>query len=580
MSNFDTMSSTPSEILPAAQPEGNLPQVATGVMPALAVATTTPNAPTAIEVVRLDNNARNTLGNDWAVLCREAGVEANKQGDRSDAALRHAIATLALSVVFFPETDWAAKVDALRIGSANIRSKHKFAMAVVGAFGLNPYDKKDATKAKRDGQALGFYTLATEWMANFIDNMSDGELAVLTLDAAGVVKLGNVLLNAGGMRAVSDLQRAANKEAVVASRLRVSIDKKGATEIVAARGERRLRNRDGLTGNMPVLVLIDVKVGGAQASYTLTDKLLATIKEYIFTSEAGVDPIVDTLGELMKVSAVVPHEVADATNAAPIADPEMFVGSRQFVLRTDRSVLVSPVASGPVSGPIVVARPVIPLIETLPTNLCRLSSKGWQFAEANLIDTDRRQYFGATIRAATNASGVASIELATSVTGSDDTFSRGIDIKPIASGLADYPIEFDTSSFQPDFVFDVLVTSLDTWCENVASKLRDDKSCLKLIADGTNAKLQIGKHDLGVNLTGCATAGEVYLHKVDVIAMRKMLAGLDGVVDPMISFEVDPKAGMRVGFSTKLATYEFYAPVLQPGSFKPYAQSFRPIAVA
>ncbi|WP_370675568.1 hypothetical protein [Pleomorphomonas sp. PLEO] len=66
----------------------------------------------------------------------------------------------------------------------------------------------------------------------------------------------------------------------------------------------------------------------------------------------------------------------------------------------------------------------------------------------------------------------------------------------------------------------------------------------------------------------------------DITSSVKAVGGLSLTGNATVSFEIDPEVGMRVGFGTSLATYELYVPVLQPGSFKPYTQGFRPMAVA
>lgn len=250
MSTMNTIPATPSEFQSAAPANGNgLAAIETNE-PAQSAGVSTGKAPTVANLHQLDDAARTKLGNDWADRCQEAGLKFKDIDARRDSYLLRAIAALALSIVFFPETNWAAKVNALGIGSANIKSKHRMAMAVVGTFGLNPY-QEDSVEAKLDGQALGRNALATEWLVNYVTHLDDDEMATLTLDETGVDKLSQGLHAQGGIIVVGDLQRAANREAVAASRLRVSIDKKGAASIITERGERRLREQNGLAKDEP-----------------------------------------------------------------------------------------------------------------------------------------------------------------------------------------------------------------------------------------------------------------------------------------------------------------------------------------
>lgn len=573
MSTMNVTPATHSEVQSATPANGNGLAVIETNEPAQSAGVSTSKAPTVADLHQLDDATRIKLGNDWADRCQEAGHKFKDIDARRDSYLLRAIAALALSIVLFPETDWAAKVNALGIGSANIKSKFRTAMAVVGTFGLNPY-QTDSVKAKLDGQALGRNALATEWLADYITNLDANSRATLTLDEAGIDKLSQVLKANGGVIAVGDLQRAASRETVAAKRLRVSIDTKGAASIIAERGERRIRAQNGLDKDTPVPFVVDVKVGNAQTAYTIPDELLDVIKTGIFKAAAGVDPLVDAFGELMKVSAIIPHQLV---GAAAAANPEMGAGSRQFVLRADQSIQVSTIPASNVVNPVLIARPVTQIIEPWPATACRMSTKGWQFAEANLIDTARRTYFAASVAA--SAGSATSITLSTEATG-ESIGSETMGLEPLVPGMPVYPVEFDASSLQTDFEFEVDVKALTDWRDNAASKLKDDKSFVKLVADGSKASLLIGKHALKITLTGRAAAGIVHLRAIDFGALVKVVDGLALTGNAKVSFKIDERAAMRVGFETSLATYELYAPVLQPGSFKPYTQCFRPMAVA
>lgn len=573
MSNINVTPTTHSELQPATPANGNgLSVIETnGTAPSAAVAA--PKAQTAADLEKLDDATRTSLGNVWADHCQQVGQEFQSLDARRDSYLQRAIAALALSIALFPATDWAAKVDAMRIGSANIKSKHRAAMAVVATFGLNPHQSNKA-KAKLDGQTLDRNALATEWLANHVAQLDSNAKAALTLDDAGVDQLCQVLVANGGTRVVGDLQRAANREAVAAGRLRLAIHKQGAAPIIEERGERCFRAQHGIAAGAPLPFTIDVKVGDAQAAFTIPEKLVAAIRSSVFESVAGVDPLVDALGEMMKVSTVVPHQLAGA--AAAVA-PEMGAGSRQVVLRTDRSVQISTMPASIVVNPVLIVRPATQIIDPWPTNVCRMESEGWQFAEANLTDADRRKYFGASVEV--DAGSPSSITLTTAI-GADTSIDETIALAPLVKGMAAYPIEFDTSSFTADFEFEVETDSLTDWRDEAASKLRDTKSLVKLVATGTGASLKAGKHNLTVAQTGAMTAGQVYLRGTDFVAVAKAIDGLDLTNNAKVSFEIDQDLGMRVSFATSLATYELYVPVVQAGSFVPFTHGFRPMTVA
>lgn len=573
MSNMNITPSSPSEAPATIPANGNDLRVIDTSLPTPSADAVVPKARTIADLEKLDDATRTRLGSDWADRCQKAGVDFQDLDARRDSYLQRAIAALALSIALFPDTDWAAKVNALQIGAANIKSKHKAAMAVVGTFALNPH-QADKAKAKLDGQALDRNALATEWLANHVAELDDSAKATLTLDDAGIDYLTNVLLANGGIRTVGEMQRAENRNAAEASRLRLAIHKKGAASIVEERGEQHLRTQYGLAMGAPVPFTVEVKVGGAQTAYTVPAELVAAIQASVYESVAGVDPLVDALGEIMKVSTVVPHQLA---GAAAMAAPEMGAGSRQVVLRADQSVQISTMPGSRANGPVLIARPVAKTIEPWPTVSCRMVSEGWQFAEANLIDTDRRKYFKASVQV--DAGAAASITL-TTATGAETPAEETIALEPLVSGRTAYPVEFDKASFSADFVLEVDAPDLTEWRTEAASKLRIAENHVKLVASGASASFKIGKHTLSAPQTGPTMAGEVYLRPIDFVALAKAIDGLVLAGSGKVSFEIDQDLAMRITFETSLAAYELYVPVVQAGSLQPLTHGFRQMTVA
>jgi hypothetical protein len=398
--------------------------------------------------------------------------------------------------------------------------------------------------------------------------------SLLTLDDAGVDQLCQVLVANGGTRVVGDLQRTANRNAVAAGRLRLAIHKQGAAPIIEKRGEKHFRAQHGIAAGAPLPFSVDVKIGNTQAAFTIPEELVAAIRSSVFESVAGVDPLVDALGEMMKVSTVVPHQLI---GAAAVASPEMGAGSRQVVLCADRSVQVSTMPASSVVNPVLIVRPATQIIDPWPTNACRMESEGWQFAEANLIGADRRKYFEASVEV--DAGSPSSISL-TTAKDADTLCTDTFELEPLVKGMAAYPIEFDTSSFNADFEFEVDATSLTDWRDEAASKLRGTESLYKFVATGTGASLKADKHNLPVTQTGTMTAGQVYLRGTDFVAVAKAINGLDLTNNAMVSFEIDQDLAMRITFATSLTAYELYVPVVQAGSRKAFTHGFRQMVVA
>ena len=531
--------------------------------------------PKVAELQTFDEGVRHGLGTAWADFCVKTGNDANSAEKRRDICLQRAIAALALSIVLFPHTNWSDRLAYHGIDDKKIRSKRKSAFAVTVTFGLNP-DEKDQEVRKHNGQALDRYTLATEWMVDFIRDNLDDSLSNLTLDVQGIDTLTAELRSAGGLRVIADIQRDLYKANAASSKLRVSIDKTQAAKIVAKRGEQRLGEEDGLDENSSLPFFVDIKTGVKKTQRAVSDKLMNLIKAELFETAASNNPLVDVLGELMIVGAVVPNVVWEDHEEEGL-EPGTVLCARQYALLPDKSLLVSPDASSEVVGPVIVARPVASILKAWPVMPSRLSTKGWKFAEANLVEPDRRPFFEASVTEVSDGTGAASIELSTAAVGTPKR-SCVIDLEAIVAGDENAPVEFNAAAFGDVVEFSFNVAELKDMFGKLPAVLRQPNSFVKLTVYNMQGSLSIGNKLFEFSVTDSEFDGEVFLRSTNFIEVTKVAGTLGLGDDAAVAFSVDPKVGMRITFSTPIAAYELYVPVLRGGSHKPVTKGFRAIS--
>ena len=546
---------------------------------ATVTATTVPHASNAADVEHLDETAKVALANWWSDQCQRAGNEWRKNQLHGSTLRRQTVAMLSLEAALFPDTNWDARLTAANIEPSTIRSKHKLAKAVAATFTLDP-TANDKTVARQAGKMIDRLSLAIEWLANKITAMSPDELKDITFDDLGTEKLVAVLMSVGGISRASDTQRAINNAGPSAGHSKIAVNRQGSVSRLVKRGQAQLRRQDGLGEEADVPVKISVTFGKTGAPFTLPASMIEMIKAKVFEEAAETDPVVDLLGELVCVGAAVNH-VDNRSGLADQGDSEMRIGSRQFVLRPDRSVLISPVVNfgrNDFCGPVIVARPSSQLTMTAPKSHMRMSDEGLRFVEENLVEADRRKFFDAEVLSQDN-DGVASIELSTSTFGDDKTSSYRVDLHPVEPGLAHYPVEANAAKFTPNYVFEVSLADFVTWSEKVRPKASKRPSPAKLETDGLNAALRFEETGLEAPLkkgTGIA------IIEFPLNELRKVVKCMEALklAGSGVLFEFDPAMGMRICFKTDLGDYEVFLSLISPVTRQYVKHGFQPISVS
>ncbi|PKR89082.1 hypothetical protein CXZ10_11230 [Pleomorphomonas diazotrophica] len=532
-----------------------------------------PHASNADDAKGLNGEARVALSGWLAEQCQRSGSAYKRTRLHGDALQRQTIALLSLEVALFPEIDWDERLDALHIDRAHITSKHKMCKAVAATFGLD--SKADnLVEARQAGKMIDRLALTVEWLANQIRSMTPAQLKAVTFDDQGVKQLVALLMSVGGITKASDLQRGINN-----GRGKVIIDRFAGAVKRADKGKAVLRKRDGLAEGADIPISITVTVGNKQVPFEVPQSLVESIKGQIYEDAYEVSPIANMLGELVEVGSVVAHREQTLAAGSLGADPEMYAGSRQFVLRPDQSILISSITPTDSCGPVVVARPKVAIVDPWPAGFCRLSSEGWSFAEANLLDADRRKYFDASIMASANTACAASIELITSVAGIEKARSYSVDVLPIASGLASYPLEFTLDKFSPEFEFAVSREDLKAWGALLPSRV-SNRHKIELMSVGGGLSLLLGSHDFYPSHVTKVTDDEEVLFAPGILLSVLRMLVLLPLTDSDVEFEADPVGGMHIRFATEAADYELYIPAIMERGPKAHSRDLRPIPVA
>lgn len=531
-----------------------------------------PHASNAGDAKGLDGEARVALSGWLAEQCQLSGSAYKRTRLHGDALRRQTIALLALEVALFPEIDWDQRLEARHIDPAHISSKHRMGKAVAATFGLDS-KADDKEEARQAGKMIDRFALTIEWLANQIRSMTPAQLKAVTFDDQGVKQLVALLMSVGGITKASDLQRGLNN-----GRGRVVIDRFAGAVKRAEKGKAALRKREGLAEGADIPISIAVMVGNTKVPFDVPKSLVESIKGQIYEAAYEVSPIANMLGELVEVGSIVEHMDQTLAHGSQGSDPEMYIGSRQFVLRPDQSILISSIASANSSGAVLVARPRVSIVDPWPAGLCRLSSEGWRFAEANLVDADRRRYFDASIVESGNTACAASIELTTSVTGSEKVCSYSIDFLPIVAGLASYPLEFTLDKFNPEFEFAVSREGLKAWGALLPSKVGKLPKP-ELGSGGVTIGISLGSQDFCVDQPKRTIDGQVCFGAGNLLSVLKLLASLP-LTDSDVEFKADSMSGMHISFATESAAYELYVPAIAFGDVKPHTRNLRPITVA
>src|SRR5690606_27213186 len=129
-----------------------------------------------------------------------------------------------------------------------------------------------------------------------------------------------------------------------------------------------------------------VEVDGKPVSAPTKLDLESPLLSQALCSLAPVDPLVDTLGELLQVGPMVAEVKTDipVDGLKDATDPatKKRLASRHFVLKPDGTMLISPILNP--EGPVVVVKTTQPILTDWPKTLHHFHTFGRRKAEVNI----------------------------------------------------------------------------------------------------------------------------------------------------------------------------------------------------
>lgn len=555
----------------------------------LSFQTAAPHHCNAATVADLDEQAKLDLS-DWLVSqSHTVSREAKKLLAHGKARQQQAVALLALELALFQTTDWEALLKGRGINPAGIKCRHKMARAVAATFGLD-VSVDDAAIAKQASQMIDRLSLAVEWLANKIEGLGVDALQRITFDDGGVGRVVDLLMDHGGINAAAETQRAINNTPEADRDLKIEIDPDDAQRMLVSAGEKALREKAGVSDeSMELSVSVVVEIAGKQFPVSLEPKFMDTVKERAFAAATEVDSAVDTLGELLQVGKLVEERETDLP-VNNLDDPDaasttMRLTTRHFVLRSDKSVLISPILAEKLGSPVVIAKPKY-LLATPPTRtLWELETRGRRKAEANIADPMRRKFFTSSMGDYEGTQGLARLVLTTAAAGDEAKRAEdvGVLVQPLRSASGNLPLDVSAASFKAEF--ELTATMLRAMAKDMPSKAKasakakngkaKSASAAELSINGTTGKIELGTKTITFDAQKPSKDGTVRLRGDHLLPIVNTLVGLPLV--SLLGIAVDPTGGLRMTFSTKLADYEVYAPALMKDSDLPSNRYFKAI---
>jgi hypothetical protein len=556
--------------------------------------TVSPVAGNAADVDGLSDEDQGAIS-DWLVSqSNKTFLDARMHERIGEARTFQAVAMLALDMALFPRRNWDAVLKERNIDPANVTSKHKAAKAVAAAFGL---DQKAADQEARERASndIDRLSLPVEWLTGKILAMKVEDRKKITFDQAGIQTLVQIIKDSGGLNAVAKKQRESNNTPAAERELKIDIHLEEGRKLLVSAGKVALRSKAGAKDDDELQVCVYVEIGGKQVPAPLDPKVIEDLKDKVFAAAAPVDSVVDTLGELFQIGKLVEERETDIP-ANHLDDPDasstkMRLTTRLFVLRPDKSVLISPILAEDRGSPVIIARPTDFAVITPADAQWVLETKGRRKAEANIADPMRRKFFASSVGSAEGTQGVARLVVTTEA--AEDKGRRaedvGVLVQPLRSVSGNLPLDVSAAAFKAEFEFDLTATMLRAVAKDLPSKTRAAAKAsakakggkakpateVKLSVKGQTGKIELGAKAVSFDALTPSKDGTVRLRGDHLLAIVHTLVELP--LTGVIGVAVDPTGGLRMTFSTKLADYEVYAPALMKDSDQPSNRYFKAI---
>ncbi|WEJ32837.1 hypothetical protein [Devosia sp. SD17-2] len=512
------------------------------------------------DIAGLDEDAKAQINDAWTALRLKAGSDATRGMLLGDAGTQSGIATLALQMAIFPDNDWTQEAADIGVDTDKIKSKHLAAMAVAGTFGLKPYSE-DKKVSKQHGQYLDRWSLAVEGLTNLILALPPEKFAKITADGNGIKAVEKLLEKAGGINALAAKQRKSNRQTPDERESWIELPAANVSALLEERGRQALLAGFEGVGTPIVTIALEVKVAGKVVSLpTMLDPFGPLLSEAL-QSIAPVDPLVDTLGELLQAGMMVEERKTNiAVNG--LEDPsdrrtKKRLASRHFVLRPDGTILISPILNP--DSLVVVVNTHQPILTDWPKKLHHFQTYGRRKAEANIVDRERRKLFDVRIDGPGDTLGHSRVVLTTNAAEDEARQDVGFLVEPLRSEPGNLPLDVRNKDFKPQLQF-----ALD---ENARRLLAVVSEGLKSAGgkavtinfDGTHAKFSTSDQALKL-VAKSAKAGVVKIRSADLHALVAAVAMLPVQGDMIIATDFD--GAVRIDLATKRADYAVYIPAL------------------
>lgn len=495
----------------------------------------------------------------------EVGADATRSALRGDKLMLLGVSWLALAWIAFPGWEWAEEVKKQQINSGAIKSKHKLAFATAATFNLDP-SHKNPDIAKQHGQLVDRLSLAAEGLVGIIEKLPLDERSTITFDDEGADKVVAYLKQAGGINAIAAATRADNNRTPAERDHQIVLNPAKANEYLVEAGKQALLDQaQGIEDNEATVTLaLAVKVGDetvhVEADAGLSDMVLAQALK----AQAPVDPIVNTIGEILQVGTMI-EEVETDKPKDHLADPkaedtQMRDASRHVVFMPDGTMRVSPILNP--DSPVVMVQTVQPVLADWPTMPCHLQAQSRRIVEANIANPDRRKLFKTRVEDPGKTMGHCRLVFATEVALEPKNGKAEVKVlvEPLRSKQENYPLDVRHGDFAPDWEFPLGLSAWQLIMSFVSAIKTPGDRAISINMNGSEAEFVFGKNSQSVDAAS-STKGKVSVMARHLRSALMTIATLPLVKDS-VTFAADRDGAVRIAFGTVRANYAVFIPAV------------------
>ncbi len=518
------------------------------------------------DIAGLDEAVKVQISDNWTALRQKAGSEAMNGMLLGDARTKRSIAMLAIQLAVFPDSSWTEQAKEIGVDTDMIKSKHPVAMPLVATFGFKPYSD-DPKVAKQHGQYVDRWSLTVEGLKNLILGLSREEFEQITLDENGIKAVEKLLEDAGGVNELAAQQRKAKRQTPEEREWRIDLAPAKVKAHLEDRGRQTLLAGVKGNGTPSISLALAIEVDGKPVSAPTKLDLASPLLSQALCSFAPVDPLVDTIGELLQAGTMVEEPKTD-TPVNELDDPsdpktKMRLASRQFVLKPDGSMLISPILNP--ESPVVVVKTTVPILTDWPKTLHHFQTFGRRKAEVNIAAPERRRLFDMRVEGPGDTLGHCRVVLTTNVATTPEDAKRdvGFLIEPLRSEQGILPLDVLDSEFKAkaklEFALDANAQQLLFGILGGLKSAGDEAVTVNL--DGTHVKFSTTRQLLKLGAKTAKT-GAVKIWASHLRAVVSTLTGLPLIEDSVVTFATDLDGAVRFSFTTERADYAVFLPAL------------------